>query len=69
MNGKVKWFNAERGYGFIKDDDGGPDVFAHFSAIEGDGYKTLEEGEKVSYEIEADTKDKNRVRAVNIQKL
>ena len=48
--GKVKWFNAEKGFGFITV-DGGNDVFAHFSAITGEGFKTLEEGQKVSFEI------------------
>ncbi|MGL6104959.1 cold-shock protein [Romboutsia sp.] len=49
-NGIVKWFNGEKGFGFISV-DGGDDVFVHFSAIQGDGYKTLQEGEKVSFEI------------------
>ncbi|MEH7461591.1 cold shock domain-containing protein [Bacillus thuringiensis] len=50
MQGKVKWFNAEKGFGFIER-DGGDDVFVHFSAIQHDGYKSLEEGEKVEFEI------------------
>lgn len=50
--GTVKWFNAEKGYGFISGQDG-QDVFAHFSAINGDGFKTLEEGQAVSYDVEA----------------
>ena len=69
MNGTVKWFNAEKGYGFIKDDNGGEDVFAHFSAIQSDGYKTLEENQKVTYDVEADPKDPSKVRAINIVKL
>ena len=48
--GKVKWFNSEKGFGFITV-DGGKDVFVHFSAISGSGYKTLEEGQNVSFEI------------------
>lgn len=50
MNGTVKWFNSEKGFGFITGEDG-KDVFAHFSQINVDGYKTLEEGQKVSYDV------------------
>lgn len=50
MTGKVKWFNSEKGYGFITE-DGGEDVFVHFTAIAGEGYKTLEEGQAVSFDI------------------
>lgn len=50
-NGTVKWFNAEKGYGFIADDDGGNDVFVHFSAIQADGFKTLEEGQAVEFDV------------------
>ena len=50
MQGKVKWFNAEKGYGFIEGQDG-KDVFVHFSAIEQDGFKTLDEGQEVEFEV------------------
>ena len=49
--GTVKWFNGEKGFGFITQDDGGPDVFVHFSAIAGDGYRNLEENQKVEFEV------------------
>ena len=52
VTGSVKWFNADKGYGFITQDNGGKDVFVHFRAIQSDGYKTLPEGQKVSFEIE-----------------
>lgn len=51
LTGTVRWFNNSKGYGFLGRDDGGPDVFMHYSAIERDGYKTLREGEVVSFEI------------------
>ena len=50
-NGKVKWFNDLKGFGFIEPDGGGADAFAHFSAIEMDGFKTLKEGARVSFEL------------------
>ena len=50
--GQVKWFNESKGFGFIEQHDGGKDVFVHFSAIQGDNYKTLDEGQKVSFTIE-----------------
>jgi CspA family cold shock protein len=49
--GTVKWFSSEKGFGFITPDDASADVFVHFSAIAGEGYKNLEEGQKVSYEV------------------
>ena len=50
-SGRVKWFNDLKGFGFIEPDAGGPDVFAHFSAIDMDGFKTLKEGAHVEYEV------------------
>ncbi len=64
-NGTVKWFNAEKGYGFISQESG-DDVFVHFSAIQGNGFKTLEEGQSVSFEIEEGPRGKQ---ASNVTKL
>ena len=64
-NGTVKWFNAEKGYGFISQESG-DDVFVHFSAIQGKGFKTLEEGQNVSFEIEEGPRGKQ---ASNVPKL
>ena len=50
-NGTVKWFNGEKGYGFISDDETGKDVFVHFSALNMDGFKELKDGEKVEFEV------------------
>ncbi|MCX4832303.1 cold-shock protein [Streptomyces sp. NBC_00006] len=50
-SGTVKWFNSEKGFGFIEQDGGGPDVFAHYSNISGNGYRELTEGEKVSFDV------------------
>ena len=49
--GTVKWFNGEKGFGFISQDDGGPDVFVHFSAISGSGFRNLDENQKVEFEV------------------
>ena len=62
--GTVKWFNAEKGYGFISPDDGSADVFAHFSAIAGSGRRDLEEGQKVQYDL---TQGPKGLQASNIQ--
>ncbi len=65
-NGKIKWFNPTKGYGFIENDAGGKDVFLHVSALEQAGIDTLEEGEAVSFEIGEDRGKKN---AINITKI
>ena len=67
--GTVKWFNGEKGYGFISNDEGGEDVFVHFSAIQSDGFRTLNEGQKVSYEVEQDPKNSQKLRAVNVNAI
>jgi len=54
--GTVKWFNASKGFGFIEQEDGGNDIFVHHSAINGDGYKSLDEGARVSFDVVAGQK-------------
>ena len=68
-HGTVKWFNNEKGFGFISNDDGSGDVFVHFSAIQAEGFRTLTEGQKVSYDTEPDPKDVGKLRAVNVVAL
>lgn len=65
MSGTVKFFNSERGYGFIKPDDGGRDVFVHVTAVERAGLKTLTEGQRISFDVEPDRKGKGP-KAVNL---
>ena len=65
VKGNVKWFNATKGYGFISQ-EGGKDVFVHFSAIQGDGFKTLDEGQAVEFEV---TDGPKGPQAVNVTKL
>ena len=60
--GTVKWFNDTKGYGFISPDDGGDDLFAHFSEIQAEGFKTLQDGQKVSFEV---TQGKKGLQASN----
>ena len=61
-HGTVKWFNETKGFGFISNDEGGDDVFVHFSAIVCDGFKTLQEGQKVTYDVEPDPKNADKLR-------
>lgn len=63
--GKVKWFNAEKGYGFITAEDG-TDIFVHYSAIQSEGFRTLDEGQEVSFEI---TESERGPQAANVEKL
>ena len=65
-SGTVKWFNGEKGFGFIPQDAGGPDVFVHFSAISGDGYRNLDEGQKVSFDV---TQGPKGLQASNVRPL
>jgi cold shock protein len=65
-NGIVKWFNESKGYGFIQQEDGGPDVFVHHSGINASGFKSLSEGDKVNFEIE---QGKKGPAAVNVNVL
>ena len=58
--GTVKWFNASKGFGFITPDDGSPDVFAHFSSIDGTGYRELTEGQKVDFDVEQGPRARRR---------
>ncbi|MEG0276349.1 MAG: cold-shock protein [Coprobacillus sp.] len=64
--GKVKWFNSEKGFGFITNDENGKDIFVHFSGIAGNGFKSLEEGQSVSFDI---TQGDRGDQAVNVSAL
>ena len=64
MSGVVKWFNSEKGYGFITADDGSGDVFVHYSAIVGDGFKKLEEGWKVAFDVEKNARGRQALNVV-----
>ena len=66
QTGTVKWFNAQKGFGFIQPDNGGPDVFVHISAVERAGLSTLNEGQKVSYDLVADPR-KGKTSAGNLK--
>ncbi len=65
-NGTVKWFNATKGFGFIQPEDGGQDVFVHISAVERAGLRGLNEGQRVSYEVQ---NERGRNAAVNLKEL
>lgn len=65
--GTVKWFNETKGFGFISNSDGSDDVFVHFSAIQGTGFKTLAEGQQVTFDVEQDPKNSSKLRAVNVR--
>ncbi len=66
--GTVKWFNSDKGYGFIQPDKGGPDVFVHISAVERSGLRNLSDGQKVSYELQMDPRKGNEA-AVDLKVL
>ena len=66
MQGKVKWFNSSKGYGFIQSDEVGKDIFVHYSVIEGDGYKTLTEGETVEFDITEGPKGPQATKVVKV---
>lgn len=66
VKGKVKWFNASKGYGFLERPDGEADVFVHFSAIQGEGFRSLEEGEAVEFSV---AKTDKGLQAENVSKL
>ena len=66
LKGKVKWFNAEKGFGFIVSEETGKDIFVHFSAINQEGYKSLAEGDVVSYEIKETERGQQ---AINVSKV
>jgi CspA family cold shock protein len=66
MTGTVKWFNGEKGFGFATPDDGGKDVFVHYSAIQMNGYRNLDEGDRIEFDLEEGEKGP---KAVNVSKI
>jgi CspA family cold shock protein len=66
IKGRVKWFDVERGFGFIKNPDKGPDIFVHYSAIRTEGFKSLDEGEEVEFEV---TETPKGLQAENVERL
>ena len=65
-NGTVKWFNSQKGYGFISNDQTGEELFVHFSAIVSNGFKSLEDGQRVTFDTEVDPKNSRKLKAVNV---
>ena len=66
MKGTVKWFNSEKGFGFLSNDNGGEDVFVHFSALNMDGFKELKDGERVEFEV---TEGEKGPQAANVSRI
>jgi len=66
LQGTVKWFNHEKGYGFLRPDDGGEDLFVRYSAIAGEGFKSLDEGDKVAYE---EAQGRKGIQAQNVSRV
>ena len=66
VKGKIKWFNNQKGYGFIAKDDGSGDVFLHFSAIKGDGQKSINEGDSVEFDVVSSDKGPNAANVVKV---
>ncbi|MGB9694904.1 MAG: transcription antiterminator/RNA stability regulator CspE [Caldisericaceae bacterium] len=67
LTGRVKWFNSQKGFGFIVPDNGSKDLFVHYSAIKSDGYKSLKEGQKVEFEVEQSDKGEKAVNVTIIE--
>ncbi len=66
MRGTVKWFNADKGFGFIQPENGSKDVFVHYSAIQGGGFRTLDEGDEVEFEVEQGPKGPQATKVVRV---
>ena len=66
QTGKIKWFNDAKGFGFVTPDDGSKDVFVHFSAIQGDGFKSLTEGDKIEFDVQASDKGPKAANVRNV---
>jgi len=64
-NGTVKWFNSQKGFGFISNDNGGDDIFVHISAL--NGLTSLDDGQKVTFDTETDPKNSSKLRAINVR--